>query len=882
MNIPLTATYRLQLHPGFNLDDAAGITSYLKELGISHLYTSPFLQAAPGSTHGYDVIDHSLVNSELCGEAGFRRFVEATSRTQLGLVLDVVPNHMAISTLQNQWWADVLENGPSSHFASFFDVEWEPPEKRLRNTILIPVLEDHYGRVLDAGGLAVVRDGAHFRVTYRDHKYPVSPNSYGLILGPAANAAKSDALAFLSDAFGQLPRPTATDISSVRRRLRDIAVLRTQLTEVLSDERLATAIDWAIDALNTDVDALHRLLELQNYRLAWWKSASRDLGYRRFFDVNTLIALRVEDHEVFQETHRRVLEWVSAGVVDGLRVDHIDGLRDPQEYLDRLRDATRNTWIVVEKILRPEESLPAGWVVDGTTGYDFLNRVGGLFIDSAAEGAFTDFYREFTGETTEFERLLADKKHVILRDVLGSDVNRLTDLLLDICEKHRRHRDYSRHQLTDAVRALVIWFPVYRSYARPYIGCISGSDLRYIETAVTAAQAERSDLEPPLFEFLRNLLALSITGDLESEFVVRFQQLTGSAMAKGLEDSVFYVYNRFIALNEVGGDPTAFGVTPADFHAATCQRYARWPATMLATATHDAKRSEDVRARLAVLSEIPDEWSAAVRRWAAMTNQHRTREWPDRNTEYFFYQTLIGAWPISVERMAAYMEKATREARTHTSWTSPNAGYDAAIGGFVYGCLEDAEFTRDVARFVEPLVHPGYINSLAQTLIKLTAPGVPDLYQGTELWALHLVDPDNRQPVDYNMRRRMLAEAQRLSASEIWRQVDSGLPKIWLVSRALRMRARHRDAFGPAGRYVPLSATGPDADRVVAFQRGSDVITLVPRLGMRRSWRDTTVALPDGRWRNVLTEQAAEGTTNVAELWKDFPVALLERVGSDA
>jgi (1->4)-alpha-D-glucan 1-alpha-D-glucosylmutase len=882
MNIPLTATYRLQLHPGFNLDDAAGITSYLKELGISHLYTSPFLQAAPGSPHGYDVIDHSRVNSELGGEAGFRRLVEATSRNQLGLVLDVVPNHMAISTLQNQWWADVLENGPSSHFASFFDVEWEPPEKRLRNTILIPVLEDHYGRVLDAGGLAVVRDGAHFRVTYRDHKYPVSPNSYGLILGPAASAAKSDALAFLSDAFGQLPRPTATDMSSVRRRHRDIAVLRTQLTEVLSDERLAAAIDWAIDTLNADVDALHRLLELQNYRLAWWKSASRDLGYRRFFDVNTLIALRVEDHEVFLETHRRVLEWVSAGIVDGLRVDHIDGLRDPDEYLERLRDAARDAWIVVEKILRPQESLPASWVVDGTTGYDFLNRVGGLFIDPAAEGDLTDFYREFTGETTEFERLLADKKHVILREVLGSDVNRLIDLLLDICEKHLRHRDYSRHQLTDAVRTLVMWFPVYRSYARPYLGHISDSDLRHIETAVSAAQAERPDLEPSLFEFLRDLLTLSIAGDLESEFVARFQQLTGPVIAKALEDSVFYVYNRFIGLNEVGGDPTVFAIEPADFHSATCQPYGRWPATMLTTATHDAKRGEDVRARLALLSEIPDEWNAAVRRWAAMTNHHRTREWPDRNTEYFFYQTLVGAWPISMERMASYLEKATREARTHTSWTLPNAEYDAAIRAFVHGCLGDVEFIGDVARFVEPLVRPGYINSLAQTLIKLTAPGIPDLYQGTELWTLHLVDPDNRQPVDYDMRRRALAEVQRLSPSEIWRRADSGLPKIWLVSRALQTRARHREAFAPGSRYLPLKATGPEADRVVGFQRGSDVITFIPRLGLRGLWKDTSVDLPAGTWRNVLTEQNAAGTTNVAELWKDFPVALLERAGSGA
>ncbi len=878
MNHPLSATYRIQLHPGFSLDDAAGITDYLQSLGISHAYTSPFLQAAPGSTHGYDVVDHSLVNIELGGERAFDRFVGALRVHQMGLLVDLIPNHMAISTLRNRWWADVLENGPSSHYASFFDVEWEPPETRMRNTVLIPVLEDHYGRVLEAGGLGVVRDGAHFRVTYKDNSYPVSPNSYGLILGPAANTAHSDALAFLADAFGQLPRPTAIDLGSVRRRHRDIAVLRTQLHDLLREERIARAVDAAVATLNGDVDSLHRLLELQNYRLAWWRSASRDLRYRRFFDVNTLIALRVEDPEVFQETHRRILEWVSEGVVDGLRVDHIDGLRDPQEYLDRLRTVAPNAWIVVEKILQPDESLPASWPVAGTTGYDFMNRVAGLFVDPAGEAPLADFYVNFTGMTTDFDRLLVDKKHLVLRDVLGSDVNRLTDLLLDICECHRRHRDYSRHHLTDAVRALVAAFPVYRTYSRPYSGYLSGIDARLIETAVGGVKAQRPDLEPALFDFLQDLLTLKITGDLESEFVVRFQQLTGPAMAKGLEDTVFYTYNRFIALNDVGGDPTRFGISPADFHQAACQTQTRWPATMLTTATHDTKRGEDLRARLALLSEIPVEWVAAVLRWSNMTSAHRTNDWPDRNTEYFFYQTLIGGWPITVDRLTAYMEKATREARGHTSWTSPNQDYDTAIRAFVTGCLGDDAFLRDVERFVEPLVTPGRVNSLAQTLIKLTAPGVPDLYQGSEFWSLHLVDPDNRQPVDYRARRRGLAEVRELAPSTMWSQADSGLPKLWVVLQALQLRNRRPATFGSASSYRPVEATGPGSAHVVAFRRGSDVITIVPRLVMRGNWSDTRLALPRGSWRNVMTTHVVEGTVEVQELWRDFPVALLERV----
>jgi (1->4)-alpha-D-glucan 1-alpha-D-glucosylmutase len=880
----LSATYRLQLHANFTFDDAAGLSDYLSELGITHLYCSPYLQAARGSTHGYDVTDHTRPNAELAGEEGLRRFVAALRAANLGQVLDIVPNHMAISSPENWWWADVLENGPSSHFASYFDVEWEPPEARLRNTVLIPILRDHYGRVLEAGEMEIVRRGAEFQIRYGENMYPVSPSSLGPLLGRAARQSGSDTLAFLADAFSGLPRPTATDRASVRRRHRDKAVLREQLRRLLDENAFAaTAVDQVISDMNGDPDALHTLLEMQNYRLAWWRSADRDLGYRRFFDVDTLIGLRVEDEQVFEDTHLRVLEWVHEGVLDGLRIDHPDGLRDPLEYFERLRAAAPDTWVVAEKILEPGEKLPHEWPIAGTTGYDFLNRVMGLFVDPDGETPLTEFYQEFTGQTVDYRRAVRDKKVQVLREVLGSDVSRLTNVLLQICEQHRRHRDYTRHQLTDALREFVAWFPVYRTYIQPYAGKISDSDRRVIEVAACAAMKERPDVEATLFEFLRDLLTLVVTGDLEKEFVARFQQLTGPAMAKGLEDTAFYTYNRFIALNEVGGDPSRFGTSVAEFHDAADMTQREWPLTMLATDTHDTKRGEDVRARLALLSEQPVSWMDAVRRWSALTQPYRRGELPDRNTEYFFYQTLVGAWPVCTERLTAYMEKVSREAKAHTSWTSPQPEYDAALRHFVSASLGNAAFMDDVRRFVERLMEPGRINSLAQTLIKLTSPGIPDLYQGAELWALNLVDPDNRRPVDYTTRREALASVKSLTPQAIWQRADEGLPKMWVTHAALQVRRRRRDAFSAHSLYTPLYAQGPLAGRVVAFQRGESVVTIVPRLVMTaaRRWSGTTVRIAAGIWDNVITgKRVNEGDIDVGDLWRDFPVALLERIDS--
>jgi (1->4)-alpha-D-glucan 1-alpha-D-glucosylmutase len=869
------ATYRVQLHGAFGFDAAAEVAPYLAALGISHCYSSPYLQAARGSTHGYDVVDHGSVNRELGGEEGHRRFCAALRRAGLGQILDIVPNHMAI-TPENQWWWDVLENGPSSPYAGYFDVEWDAPDSRFRNAVLVPVLGDHYGRVLEAGELSVERHGGTFVVRYHDHVWPAAPRSVDGILSRAASAAGSDELSYLADSFGGLPLPA--DRRGAQRRHRDKEVLKRLLARLVKeDAAVAAALDAEVERINRDPEALDALLRGQNFRPAFWRTASQELGYRRFFDVNSLVGLRTEDEKVFADTHALVLRWLREGVLDGVRIDHPDGLRDPEGYLRRLREHAPSAWVVVEKILEPGERLPESWPIAGTTGYDFMNRVSGVFVDPRGEEPLTRFYGEFSGETAAYPALVREKKLLVLRDVLGADVNRLTALLQEVCERHRRHRDYTRSELHNALRELIACFPVYRTYARAPQGPLRAEEERYVAEAVAAAKANRGDLDPELFDFLGRVLRLEVRGESEAELVMRFQQVSGPAMAKGVEDTAFYNFNRLLSLNEVGGDPGRFGVSPPEFHEACAEAWARWPRALLATSTHDSKRSEDVRARLGLLSEIPERWAEAVRGWAAM-NEDR-RHGVDRNAEYLFYQTLVGAWPLSADRAAAYMEKAAREAKARTSWTRPDAAYEEALVGFVRDCLDDVEFRRDVAAFVGPLIEPGRVTSLAQTLVKLTAPGVPDFYQGTELWDLSLVDPDNRRPVDYALRRRLLAETEGMTAEQALERMDEGLPKLWLIRRALCARQGRPRAFGEGepARYRPLFASGSRAGHALAFQRGAEVVVAVPRLvlSLAGEWEDTKLTLPPGRWRNELTGDAAEGEVRVGGLLARFPVALL-------
>jgi (1->4)-alpha-D-glucan 1-alpha-D-glucosylmutase len=874
----LRATYRVQLHAGFGFADAGAVADYLADLGISHFYCSPYLQAAPGSTHGYDVVNPHQVNKELGGPEAHAQLCATLKENGLGQVLDIVPNHMAIAGRENPWWWDVLENGPSSRYAGYFDLEWDPPEAKHRNTVLLPVLGDHYGRVLEVGELRLEREEGSFVIHYHNQMFPVSPRSLNDLLPTAAERCQSDDLSCIADGLGQLPMSTATNWVAVRRRHRNKEVLRGQLARLCREQpKVAAALDQVVAEVNSDPDQLHVLLERQNYRLAFWRTAAQDLGYRRFFDINSLVGLRAEDETVFTETHALILEWLRKGVLDGVRVDHPDGLLDPQEYFQRLYEACPQAWILAEKILEPGERLPNSWPIAGTTGYDFIYRLTNLFVDPAGEGPLTKFYAEFTDEPSDFAIVVREKKGMAMRELLGSDVNRLTVLFGQICERHRRHRDYTRHELHHVLREVISSLPVYRTYVRAKVGQVSEDDIRTITEAVESAKKTRADLDKDLFDFFRDILLLRVRGELETELVMRFQQLTGPVMAKGVEDTAFYCFNRLVALNEVGGDPEHFGFSPDEFHKACVETQAEWPRSMLASSTHDTKRSEDVRARLYLLSEIPDHWREAVQRWTKLNKHYRRDGLPDRNAEYLLYQTLVGAWPITTERMIAYMEKASREAKVHTSWTNPNLDYDAALRQFIEGILNDQEFKADLETFVKPLIEPGCVNSLAQTLIKLTAPGVPDFYQGTELWDLSLVDPDNRRPVDYALRHRLLSELDGMTVEEIWSRIDEGLPKLWIISQTLKLRGS-RKLLEPESGYRPLVARGEKSAHVLAFARGERAITVVPRLVIKLggSWADTVLELPEGRWYNAFTDETLSGDEiAVAKLLKRFPVALL-------
>jgi (1->4)-alpha-D-glucan 1-alpha-D-glucosylmutase len=874
------ATYRLQLHAGFDFDAAAGIADYLSALGVSHVYSSPYLQAAPGSTHGYDVVNPQQVNHELGGPVAHQRFCRVLGERELGQVLDIVPNHMAIGGAENPWWTDVLENGPASRYARYFDVDWDPAGSPLTNTVLLPVLGDHYGRVLDAGELVLERDGGAFHIRYHERRFPVSPSS---LEGPVVEAglrAESDELVFIGRALGSLPPPAATDRESIVRRHRDKEVLRFLLARLMGDRpAIAATLDEVVVELNRDRDRLHLLLEEQNYRLAFWRMAGQELGYRRFFDVATLIGLRTEDERVFRDTHELVLRWLREGVLDGVRVDHPDGLRDPQAYFSRLRSAAPNAWIVAEKILARDEDLPADWPVNGTTGYDFMNRVAGLFVDPAAEGPLTTFYRDFTGRNETFEELAYRNKHRVMREMLAAELTRLTELAVNVIQRHRRHRDYTRVQLREALAELVACLPVYRIYLRPGEQALSETDRAYLEAAVAEARWRRGEeLGEDLLRFLRDLLLDNYPGQLEGELIARFQQLSGAVMAKGVEDTTFYDYNRLISLNEVGGEPGHFGVAPAEFHDWCRRIQADWPTTMLSTATHDHKRGEDVRCRISALSEMPEQWRAAVQEWSEMNRAKRTGRFPDRNTEYFLYQTLVGAWPIDAERLTGYMEKAVREAKAFTSWTDQDERYERALRRFIERLLEDGDFIASLERLLDQVLPAARISSLSQTLLKLTAPGVPDIYQGTELWDLSLVDPDNRRPVDYRLRRELLDRARTASVQDVLAEIDLGLPKLWLIQRVLALRSRRPELFGAQSSYAALSAEGSKADHVVACARGGEAVIVAQRLAHRRGegWSDTCLRLASGRWRDELSGTVHDGgELPLDHLLADFPVALL-------
>jgi (1->4)-alpha-D-glucan 1-alpha-D-glucosylmutase len=812
----LRCTYRVQLSKDFPFHAAADCAGYLAALGVSHLYCSPILQAAPGSSHGYDVVDPTLINEELGGEPGLQRMVSQLRREGLDLMIDIVPNHMATVVPANRWWWDILKNGLSSRYARFFDINWDPPVPSLKGKVLLGVLADRYGRELESGRLVLERrNDEEVVVRYHDDAFPVSP---------------------------------------------------------------ATLDGIDVESVAHDLDAIDSLLQRQHYRLAYWRTAQAEVNYRRFFTIHSLIGLRVEVDEVLRESHRVVFDLVHRGQVVGLRVDHVDGLIDPLAYLRRVREAAPDSYLVIEKILDADERLPASFPVDGTTGYDFIAHVDGLFVDSRNEETLTSLYHAFTGESQPFSELVRSCKHEVMATELSPDLQRLTTMLVAICERYRGQRDRIRSELWDAVREMATACTVYRTYIRPGTPP-SDEDARQVALAVEEAARRRPDIDPDLLGFISDLLLLKLPGSSEAEFVARFQQFTPAVMAKGVEDTAFYRYHRLISLNEVGGNPAVFGRPPDSFHE-YCSRIARdWPRTMLTLSTHDTKRSADVRARLHLLSEMPAEWEAAVRHWAEHNERYRSQGYPDRNFEYLTYQTLVGAWPIDAERLNQFLLKAAREGKAHTSWVNPVAAYEHAIAEFVNSVMADGEFMNDLQTFIgrNQLVALGRITSLAQTALLLTCPGIPDLYQGAELWDLSLVDPDNRRPVDFELRRRLLAEIQEAEADQVLARADEGVPKLWLVARLLRARRERPDLFGGSG-YSPIVAEGAKARHAVSFVRDR-LLVVVPRLlfGLAGDWVDTSIKLPKGRWQNLLTGRNEDGGAPVqlSALLNAFPVAVL-------
>ena len=886
---PLLATYRLQLHPGFGFDDAAAVVPYLAQLGVSHVYCSPYLQAAPGSTHGYDAIDPTRVSDDLGGPEAHRRFCDALAEQDLGQVLDIVPNHLA-AVGANPWWWDVLENGRAARYARHFDIDWAPSEAKLAGQVLLPVLGDQYGRVLEEGQLTLSREGGTFVLHYFDHRFPISPRSVDGILAAAALRTGNDELAFLAHSLERLPPPT-DDPQAAFERHRDKEVAARMLAALCEREPgIGDVIDDVLHEIEADSDAFHALLERQNYRLAHWKTAQFELDYRRFFDIATLVGLRIEDERVFRDVHGLVLGWLADGVLDGVRVDHPDGLRDPEQYTRRLRAAAGpDAWIVVEKILTGDETLPTTWPVDGTTGYDHLNRILWCFVDPEGLARLDAAYRAYTGEEAAFPEVALEAKLEVLRTLLAADVERITNLLAQVVERHRRVRDMTRPDLREALVEVAAGYDVYRTYVRvdeetgPQA---SDEDRDRIAAAVEAARARRPDVDPELLEFLRRVLSLEVDGDVEHAVAVRFQQLTSPATAKGVEDTAFYRYTRLLAVNEVGGEPDRDDDAVDAFHRANALAAERWPRTMLTTSTHDTKRSEDVRARLVLLSQEPERWTGAV---AALDRRAEAAGLglPAPGVRWWVWQLLAGAHPLDADRAATVVEKCLREAKQGTSWLRPDPDFEADVQAFVTGACRDAGVQAELDRLVADLADAAMATALGQVLLKLTSPGVPDIYQGTELWDLSLVDPDNRRPVDYDERAARLRDAATVDGAGAWARRADGLAKLFLVQRVLALRGRRPELFGPGSTYAPLPLRGTAADGAVAYGRGRsagadeplDLVVVVPRFAAAPARAaGTAVVLPDGRWHDVITGAVHDGGEHTVDaLTKAFPVALLER-----
>ncbi len=963
--VPVTL-YRVQFNAGFTFEQAQALMPYWSALGITDLYSSPLLAASRGSTHGYDITDHERINPDLGGDAAYATFTQALAAHHFGLLLDIVPNHMGANPEHNRWWRDVLENGPSSLYARFFDIDWTPVKPRLTDKVLLPILGDQYGLVLERGELRIGFEQGALFVTYFDRRLPLDPSRSTVVYKRAADRLREQLgeedphlREFLSilTALQNLPPSDTRDPEKMAERNREKEVTRERLKRLCeASPAVLQEIQAAITACNgtpgdpKSFDCLHKMLEVQNYRLAYWRTASDEINYRRFFDVNDLAGIHMEDPVVFEATHKLIFQFIADGVVTGLRLDHPDGLYDPLEYVARLQghagellaqrgvkaaSERRPFYIAIEKILSAKEELPEPWAVYGTTTYSFLNEVNGLFVDTRQAQSMRRIYSRITGRRESFGTLLYQCKRLIMTTSMSSEMNVLSSELNEISESDRRARDFTLNGLRRALMEVIASFPVYRTYVSERGA--SDTDRLIVRLAIARARRRNPAMESSIFDFIQSVLLPPGPLDEASEedrperarrlvFAMKFQQYTGPVHAKGVEDTAFYRYNVLVSLNEVGGDPERFGRTPGDFHETNKRRLERWPFEMIGTATHDTKRGEDVRARINVLSEMPDDWRRAVARWMRINASSRTsvenEHAPDRNDEYLYYQTLIGTWPAEpidapipheapqeyVERVQAYMRKAIKEAKTHSSWVNENQPYEKALNAFVDATLRGPAarvflvsflpLQRRIARF-------GAINSLAQLVLKFTSPGVVDIYQGTELWDLHLVDPDNRQPVDYEQRQAWLNDVHHWQPEDLLTHWCDGRIKLFVTATLARLRREMADLF-LEGDYLPLRGLDDDSNRhLVGFARqlGTRVaITVVPRFTSELvvdqadqqsrwpldfgAWKTMAVELPDNlrvaTLRNVLTGADERPlVTNkgrqlaAAQVFSRLPVAVL-------
>jgi (1->4)-alpha-D-glucan 1-alpha-D-glucosylmutase len=899
------ATYRLQFHRGFTFRDAIELVPYLSKLGISHIYASPIMEARPGSTHGYDIVNHNRLNPELGREAEFHELVDALHQHGMGLILDIVPNHMAVGGCENAWWLDVLEWGQESPFAEYFDINWDATRPDLKGRVLLPLLGEQYGVVLKKGDIELRFDPEEgsFSAWYFEHRLPISPRTYPLIL-----VVGGEALSEFAGAFAAL------ELSPAEAR-RGAAVLKGRLSERASEPAVAGAISAALghyagqEGNLQGTRNLHCLLEAQAYRIADWRVAAEEINYRRFFNINHLAGLRMESVEVFEQTHRLVGELIKCGNVQGLRIDHIDGLFDPRAYCERLQEKFGPLYVLVEKILAHYETLP-DWPVAGTTGYDFTSQVLGLFVDPAGERAMTRLYRRIANRGEYFDEVLYTSKKRIMQVNLASEMNVLAHEFHSLSMEDWHSRDFTLNGMRAALEEVIAAFPVYRTYVSA--GGASTEDHRYIEWALAQAKKRRHAADTTIFDFLHKILIARVADrapHMRSAEVLRvamhFQQATGPVMAKACEDTAFYRYVRLLALDEVGGDPRRFGTSTAAFHHLTQARLRSWPLAMVTTATHDTKRGEDGRVRLALLSELPLEWGRQVTRWFRLNRSRRSESEdetvPDRNVEYLFYQALLGAWPPNLSlddiegmqdlagRLEAYMIKAVREGKERSSWSNPDTIYEAGLQHFVRNVLDASRrnpFLVEFHAFVTSLARLGAISSLSQLVLKLTVPGVPDIYQGGELWDFSIVDPDNRRPVDWSARRQLIDEVDGARVTDFSRSWQKGLEKLFIIRRLLDLRRSHPEVFAQ-GDYRPIEPEEEGSNHVCAFARvrgEEEIVVVVPRLiyrlyqgGCSANWGAAKVGLPPGKWRDVFTGRWQDGDApvSVSQLLADFPVAVL-------